>query len=87
MLNEFLPKYLYLCLTFPYQENYPLRSALTNKIHFIPSRTKSFKKIFFPYCRNEWNNLNAEVRNAKSIHICKIMIVNEKKGKFAFFFL
>ena len=42
-------------------------------------RTKSFKKTFFPYCINEWNNLNAEVRNGKSIHIFKKMIVNKKK--------
>ena len=42
ILNGFLPKYLYLYLTFPSQENYPLRSALTNKINFISSRTKPF---------------------------------------------
>ena len=29
----------------PSQENYPLRSALTNKINSIPSRTKSFPPI------------------------------------------
>ena len=42
MLNRFLPKQLYLYLTFPSQENYPLKSALTNKINFIPSGTKFF---------------------------------------------
>ena len=74
-----MPKYLYSSLTFPSQENYPLRPALSNKTYVIPSRTKSFKKTFFPYCINEWNNLNAEVRNTKSIHIFKKMIVNENK--------
>ena len=34
---------------------------------------------YLPYCINEWNNLNAKVRNAKSIHIFKKMIVTEKK--------
>ena len=29
---------------------------------------KSFKKIFFPYYIDEWNKLNPEVRNAKSMH-------------------
>ena len=48
ILNGFLLKYLYLYLTFPCQENYPLRSALTNKINVTPSRTKSFKKLFPP---------------------------------------
>ena len=79
-----MPKYLYSYLTFPYRQNYPLRSALTNKINFIPSRRKSFKKTFFPYCIKEWNNLNAEVRNAKSIHIFKTMIRTKKKGNFLF---
>ena len=74
-----MPKYLYSSLTFPSQENYPLRLALSNKTYVIPSRTKSFKKTFFPYCINEWKNLNAEIRNAKSIHIFKKMIVNENK--------
>ena len=42
-------------------------------------RTKSFKKTFFPNCINKWNNLNARVRNGKSIHVFKKMIVNKKK--------
>ena len=63
-----------------------MRSALTNKINFVPLRINSFKKIFFPYCINEWNNINAEVRNAKSIHIFKEMIVTEKKQKSLFSF-
>ena len=41
---------------------------------------------FFFYYINEWNNLNAEVRNAKSIHILKKMFIT-KKGKLPFFCL
>ena len=76
-----MPRYLNSYLTFPSKENYLLRLALTNKINFIPSRTKSFKKTFFPCCINEWNNSNAEVTNTKSVIIFKTMIVTEKKKK------
>ena len=61
-----------------------MRSALTNKPNVIPSRTKAFKYTFFPYCINEWNNLNAEVRNAKSIKIFKKMIVTDNKENSVF---
>ena len=44
----------------------------------IPSRTKSFKKAFYP-CINEWNNLNTEIRNARSLYIFKNSILSEKK--------
>ena len=63
---------------------YPLRSTLTNKTNVIPSWTKTFKKNFFPYCINEWNNLNAEVRNVKSIKFFKKMIITENKENFLF---
>ena len=79
-----MPKYLYSHLTFPTQENYPLRSALTNKTNVIPSRTKTFKKTFFSYYKNEWNNLNAEVKNAKSIEFFKKMIVTDNKENSVF---
>ena len=79
-----MPKYLCSYLTFHAQENYPLRSVLTNKTNVIPSRTKTFKKTFFPYCIIEWNNLNAEVRNAKSIKFFKKMIVTDNKENSVF---
>ena len=79
VLNGLLPKYLYLYLTFPTQENCPLRSALTKKTNVIPSRTRTFKKTFFPYGINEWNNLKAKVTNAKSIKFFKKMIVTDNK--------
>ena len=81
-----MPKYLYSYVTLPSQKNYPLRSALTNKTNVIPLRTKTFKKTFFPNCINEWNNLNAEVRNAKSIKFFKKMIVTENKENSLFSF-
>ena len=84
ILNGFWPKYLHSYLTSPSQENYLLRSALTAKVDSIPSRTNFFIITFFPYCINEWNNLNTEVRNAKSIRIFKKMILTEEKGKFPF---
>ena len=77
--NGLLPKYLCLYLKFPSQENYPLRSALTTKINPIPSRSKTFRKTFFLYCINEWNNLKPEVRNPKQIGVFKKVIITEKK--------
>ena len=59
--------------------NYPLRSASTTKINPIPSRSKTFRKIFSPYCINEWNNLKPEVRNAKQIGSFEKIIITEKK--------
>ena len=69
IVNGLLPEYLYSYLKFPSQENYPLRSASTTKINPIPSRSKTFRKTFFPYSINEWNNFEHEVRNAKQIGI------------------
>ena len=74
-----LPNYLYSFLDFPSQENYPLRSAFKNIIRPIPTRTKTFKNSFFPFCISEWNNLATEIRNAKSINIFKKLILKEKK--------
>ena len=71
IVNGLLPEYLYSYLKFPSQENYPLRSALTTKMNPIPSRSKTFRKTFFPYFINEWNNLKPEVRNAKQIGVFK----------------
>ena len=49
IVNGLLPEYLYSYLNFPSQDNYSLRSASTSVIKSIPSRTKSFKKMFFPF--------------------------------------
>ena len=31
-------------------------------------KNKSFSKTFFQYCIDEWNKLNPEIGNAKSIY-------------------
>ena len=53
IVNGLLPEYLYSYLNFPSQDNSSLRSASTSVIKSFPSRTKSFKNTFFPYCINE----------------------------------
>ena len=79
IVNRLLPDYLYSYLDFPSQNDYLLRSASTSIIRPFPSRTYSFKKSFFPYCINEWNNLTVKIRSAKSINIFKKSIIKEKK--------
>ena len=79
IVNRLLSDYLYSYLDFPSQESYLLRSSSASIIRPLPTRTKSFKGTFFPYCINEWNKLKVGVRNAKSINIFKKSIVSEKK--------
>ena len=55
IVTDLLPEYLHSNLNFSSQDNYSLRSASASIIKSIPSRTKSLKKTFFPYCINEWN--------------------------------
>ena len=70
-----LPSFLYSIFS---QSKYPLRSVSSGKLKCIPSRTKSFSKTFFPLCIEEWNKLNPEIRNAKSIYKFKKSIITEK---------
>ena len=79
IVNGFLHDYLYLYLDFFSEENYPLRSTASSKLRPFSSRTISFKKTFFPYCVKEWNNLNADIKNAISLNIFKKLIITEKK--------
>ena len=51
IVNHLLPDYLYSYLGFCSQENYHLRSASTSAMRPFPSRTKSFKKSFYPVLR------------------------------------
>ena len=74
IVNGLLPN-----LHFSSEEIYPLRSAASSKLRPFSSRTMSFKNTFFPYCVNEWNNLKADIRNAKSLNIFKKLIISEKK--------
>ena len=79
IVNRLLPDYFYSYLDFPSQESYLLRSSSASIIRPLPTRTKSFKGTFFPYCINEWNKLKVGVRTANSINIFKKSIVSEKK--------
>ena len=56
--------------------------SFQNYTHF--SKKKPFKKSFFPYCINVWNNLKADIRNTKSISIFKKLIVSKKHGNSLF---
>ena len=58
--------------------------AASSKLRPFSSRTISFKNTFFLYCVNEWKNLKADVRNAKSLNIFKKLIISEKKGNLLF---
>ena len=57
--------------------SYLLRSVSSDKLYTmyklytkcIPLKTKSFSKTFYPYCIDDWNKLNPEIRNAKSINL------------------
>ena len=84
IINGLLPDYLHSYLDFSSQKFYPLRSVSNSTIKPFPSRTKTFKNTYFPFCINEWNNLDIKVRNAKSLNIFKKMIVSENKEKSIF---
>ena len=85
IVNRLLPDYLYSYLDFPFQENDLLRSSSATITTPLPTKTKSFKGTFFPYCINEWNKLKVGIRNAKSINIFKKSIVSGKKENLLFF--
>ena len=78
IVNGILPDYLHSCIGFFSQNKYPLRSVSSGKLKCIPSRTKSFSKTFFSYCIDEWNKLNPEIINAKSIYKFKKSVITEK---------
>ena len=77
IVNGILPDYLHCCIEFFSQNKYPLRSVSSGKLKCIPLRTKSFSKTFFPYCIEEWNKLNPEIRNAKSIYRFRKSVITE----------
>ena len=81
-MSGLLLEYLHSYLNFSSQDNYSLRSVSTSVIKSIPSRTKSFKKkTFFPHCINEWNKLNIEIWNARSLNIFKTSILSKITSK------
>ena len=68
IVNVLLPNYLYSHLEFPSNNHDPLRSALTSKLLFILSPTKTFKM---------WNNiingisLKPKIKSPESIQVFK----------------
>ena len=66
MVNGLLPNYLQPYIEVPSQGNYPLRSVSAGR------------KSFFPYCIDEWNKHNPDVRNAKFIYKFQKSIKIEK---------
>ena len=66
MVNGLLPDYLQPYIEVPFQGNYPLRSVSAGR------------KSFFPYCIDEWNKHNSDVRKAKFIYKFQKSIKIEK---------
>ena len=66
MVNGLLPDYLQPYIEVPSQGNYPLRSVSAGR------------KSFFPYCIDEWNKHNSDVRKAKFIYKFQKSIKIEK---------
>ena len=59
---------------------YPSRSISARNLKAIPSRRKSFKKIFFRYCFDQWKKHKPEVTNTKSTYKFKKSIITEKQN-------
>ena len=82
IVNGLLPGYLHSCIEFFSQNNYPLRSVSSGKLKCVPSRIKSFSKTFFPYCIDELNKFNPEIRNVKPTYNFKKSIITQKLENF-----
>ena len=65
IVNGLLPDYLQSFIEIPSQGKYPLRLVSAGKLNL---HQKALIKLFFPYCIDERNKLNSEVRNAKSMN-------------------
>ena len=58
----FSPQYLSHYLNLNNSSSYLIRSFNSNKIKGIRSRTEQFKYYFFPFCINEWNNIDNMIK-------------------------
>ena len=63
-MKNLAPKYLQSYLSSQVLNQYSTKNLLTT----LPSKALSFSNAFFPYCINEWNNLNDNLRNANYIY-------------------
>ena len=55
-----------------------MKLSSSGKVKCIPLRTSKSSKHFFPYCIDEWNKLNPDVRNVKSIYKFENWVITEK---------
>ena len=67
IINGLSPDYLQTYLKRPTDRAYCTRATNKNNFDTFNTRTEYFKNSFFPYCVNEWNKLNQEIKNAESI--------------------
>ena len=68
IVKNLTPKYLQSYLLPQALNQYSTRVAKKNQLTTLPSRTLSSSNTFFPYCINEGNKLNDNLRNANFIH-------------------
>ena len=68
IVKNLAPKYLQSYLLPQALNQCSTRVAKKNLLTTLPSRTLTFSSTFFPYCNNEWNKLNDNLRNANSIY-------------------
>ena len=67
-MKNLAPKYLQSYLLPQTWNQYSTRVAKKNLLITLPLKTLSFSNTFFPYCINEWNKLNGNLRNGSSIY-------------------
>ena len=58
----FSPQYLCRYLNLNNSSSYIIRSFKSIEIKGIRSRTEQFKYSFFPFCINEWNNIDNMIK-------------------------
>ena len=80
IVNHLVPDYFCSCLNFSSQEKLSTKIIIISIIRLVPTRTKSFKRTFFPYCINKWNKVRVGIMNAKLINIFKKSIVSNNNN-------
>ena len=73
-MNGLAPKYLTNYLNINDNQVYKTRASEHNSIKRFRTRTENFKQSFFPFCVNEWCNLDIFLRKAKNIKRFKPML-------------
>ena len=73
IVNGATPMYLTGYLNTNENMVYNARASDQNKIRRFRARTEHFKRLFFPFCVNEWYKLDSSLREAKSVQHLKFM--------------